>query len=196
MNSKKILVSGAVLLASFTLAACGNSNSATESTGSGSGQTTQSANNKITVDYDDYAVGSSKNYKLDYTNNDWDLATVKVNKVTVYKLAKSYTYDSGSDGKFAINGFIKLDVSVTAKDDVDVYATQGTGNFNGQQQSAAGLSWDGSINKGATKSGEIYLPVKDLKKVSDIKEIRYQFSAYPKETSDDFNYDLTLNLNN
>lgn len=196
MNSKKILVSGAVLLASFTLAACGNSNSATESTGSGSGQTTQSANNKITVDYDDYAVGSSKNYKLDYTNNDWNLATVKVNKVTVYKLAKSYTYDSGNDGKFAINGFIKLDVSVTAKDDIDVYATQGTGNFNGQQQSAAGLSWDGSINKGATKSGEIYLPVKDLNKVSEIKEIRYQFSAYPKENSDDFNYDLTLNLNN
>lgn len=168
------------------------------SSDSGSGSNTQIASpSKITVDYDDYNVKSSKTYKLNYTNDDWDEANVKINKVTVYKLSKPYKFDSANDGKFNINGFIKLNMSIKANDDISIYPQQGTAVIGDEQEDAVGESWDGDINKGAQKSGEVYIPIKDLKKPTDISNIRFKFSGNNQNNMEsDHDYDLTLKLNN
>ena len=151
-------------------------NSSNSKAGSGSGSNTQiSSPSKITVDYDDYNVKSSKTYKVDYSNNDWDEADVKINKVTVYKLAKPYKFDSANDGKYQ----------------------QGTAVIGSEQEEAVGESWDGDINKGAEKSGEVYIPVKDLEKTTSISNIRFKFSGNDQnDMESDHDYDLTLNLDN
>ncbi|MCC4346153.1 hypothetical protein [Limosilactobacillus reuteri] len=173
-------------------------NSSNSKAGSGSGSNTQiSSPSKITVDYDDYNVKSSKTYKVDYSNNDWDEADVKINKVTVYKLAKPYKFDSANDGKYDINGFIKLDMTIKANGDISIYPQQGTAVIGSEQEEAVGESWDGDINKGAEKSGEVYIPVKDLEKTTSISNIRFKFSGNDQnDMESDHDYDLTLNLDN
>ena len=59
-----------------------------------------------------------------------------------------------------------------------------------------GESWDGDINDGVEKSGEVYIPIKDLDSPSSISDIRFKFSANDQDMDSDHDYDLTLNLNN
>lgn len=175
-----------------------NGNDNDSKTGSGSGSNTQTTSpSRITVDYDDYNVKSSKTYKINYSNNDWDEANVKINKVTVYKLSKPYKFDSANDGKYDINGFIKLDMSIKANNDISIYPQQGTAVIGNEQADAVGESWDGDINKGAQKSGEVYIPIKDLKKATSISNLRFKFSANDQNNMEnDHDYDLTLSLAN
>lgn len=167
-----------------------------DSSSSKSGKVASSQPTSLEVDYDHYKVADSKVYKADYSNSDWDNATVKINKITVYKLAKSYKYDSDDDGKFNINGFIKVDMSIKANDDISIYPEQGTLNFGSQQSTSADESWDGDMNDGAKKSGAVYFPVKDLKSVSSIKTMRFKFTGNNQDDyTEDHDYDINLDLN-
>ena len=72
-----------VIVALFLIGSLTGNSESKSSSGSGSNTQTTSPS-RITVDYDDYKVQSSKTYKLNYSNTDWDKADVKINKVTVY----------------------------------------------------------------------------------------------------------------
>ena len=182
----------AVLALLFIIGAVGGNSG--HKAGSGSATKVPST---ITVDYDDYDVDDAKTYSVSYSNSDWPSANVNINKITVYKLSKPYKYDSANNGKFNINGFIKLHFKIKANSDISIYPEQGTANFGSEQQDSATETWDGNINKGATKSGNVYIPVKDLKSVSSIKNLRFKFSANGQNNFDDsHDYDITLNLKN
>lgn len=157
--------------------------------------TTASTTSSITVDYDDYDVKSSKNYNVNYSNTDWDAANVSIDKITVYKLDKPYKFDSANNGKYKINGFIKIHMKIKANSDISIYPQQGTANFGNDQEDAVGESWDGDINKGAVKSGNVYIPVKNLSKSTSISSLRFKFDANgQKNLEDSYTYDVNLNL--
>lgn len=150
----------------------------------------------IDVDYNHYNVKDSKTYNSSISNNDWDGANVKINKITVYKLTKPYKLET-SDGDKHINGFIKMNMVIKANRDISMYPQQGTANFNSQQQSAVGESWDGDINKGAKKFGAVWIPVENLKDTKSISQLRFKFSGNgQKDFEDTHDYDINLDLNN
>lgn len=195
---KKTLTIGLTLLAGLSLTACGGNNNNNNKTSSGSGNNTAqtTSNSKITVDLDEYNVKSAKTYNVNYENTDWDEADVKVNKVTVYKLAKPYTLDS-INGKYEINGFVKLDMSVKANGDISIFPSQGTAVIGNEQEDAITEAWDGEINSGAEKSGAVYIPVKNLDKVTSINNLRFKFDGSDQNNFDSrHDYDLTFDLNN
>ncbi|RMC42356.1 MULTISPECIES: hypothetical protein [unclassified Lactobacillus] len=182
----------AVLLVLFTIIA-GSSDSSSSSSKSGKVAANQPVS--LEIDYDNYKVKDSKIYDSNYTNSDWNNATVKINKITVYKLSKTYKFDSDDDGKININGFVKFNMTIKAHNDISVYPEQGTINFGSQQSTSADESWDGDMNEGAKKSGVVYFPIKDLKTVESLKTLRFKFSG---NNQDDFSkghdYDINLNL--
>lgn len=185
----------AVVILVFVLATIGGHKGSNQETGSGSGRDTEPS--QITVGYNDYNVKSSKVYRINYTNSDWEQAIVKVNKVTVYKLTKPYKVDVSGDKKEKVTGFIKLNMSVKALNDIAIYPTQATAVYGSEQAEGMGSdTWDGDINKNAKKSGTVYFPVKDLKNVSSISSIRLKFSGNNQDhILDDHDYDITLQLN-
>ncbi len=197
---KKALTLGVTLLAGLSLTACGanNSNETSTSSGKKTTQTTKAPKtSKITVDYNDYKVSSSKTYKVNYEDTDWDEANVKINKVTVYKLADPYEFESSCDGTYNINGFIELDMTVKANDDISIYPSQGTAIIGEEQEDAILEGWDGEINNGAEKSGKVYIPVKNLGKATNISNLRFKFSGNNQnDYADDYDYDLTFDLYN
>lgn len=167
----------------------------------GNGDTDKSTSSTLKVDYDSYDVANKKTYNVNYSDVNWSAATIKVDKVTVYKLTKSHKYESANDGNFQANGFVRIHFIVSPTRDIDAYPTQGTAIYsNGEQHEADSLeSWDGEIAKGVTKSGNVTIPVKDLTNSSSLKNIRYKFDAdYDTDDIDDDNsdhtYDFTLNL--
>lgn len=173
------------------------------SSNSSSSSSSDTDKNTIEVSYKYYDVKDSKTYTVNYTDNTWSAANVKINSVTVYKLAKAYTYDSANDGKFNVNGFVRLNVSVSPSRDVQIFPTQGTLVLdNGEQHEADSTeSWDGDISSGATKTGDITIPVSDLSAANSINNLRFKFHAfYDTDDYDDDNsnhdYDMSFNLNN
>lgn len=186
----------AIVVLFIIIGAVSGSNDSSNSKSGTASKDTTSTPTSIDVDYNHYNVKESKNYNASITNNDWDGATVKIDKITIYKLSKSYKLDT-SDGDKHINGFIKLNMSVKANRDISAYPQQGTANFNSQQQTATGESWDGDINKGAKKSGAVWIPVENLKDTKSISQLRFKFHANgQKDFEDDHDYDINLNLNN
>ncbi|WP_195555702.1 DUF4190 domain-containing protein [Weissella cibaria] len=180
-----------------------STSTASSSTKSSSSLSSETDKNTIEVNYTDYDVKDSKTYTVNYTDNTWSAANVKINSVTVYKLAKAYTYDSANDGKFNVNGFVRLNVSVSPSRDVQMFPTQGTLVLdNGEQHEADSTeSWDGDISSGATKTGDITIPVSDLAAANSINNLRFKFdSFYDTDDYDDDNsnhdYDMSFNLNN
>ncbi|MHC9536838.1 CD20-like domain-containing protein [Dellaglioa sp. BT-FLS60] len=162
---------------------------------------TNSKEKSITVAYTDYKFNDSKNYAVNFTDNSWAGTKVKIDKVTVYKLVKSYSYESANDGTFNAAGFVQLHFSVTPSKDISFYPTQGTAIFsNGEQHEAdSDENWDGDIANKVTKDGTVTIPVKSLKKVTSLTSIRFKFDAdYDTDNYDDedayHTYDLTLNL--
>lgn len=179
---------------SFSKATVSNTSSSSSSS-SNNGKT-------IEVNYDKYDVKSSKTYKVDFSNDEWAGTNIKIDSVKVYKLAKTYKYDSANDGNFDVNGFVQVHMSVSPTRDIQAYPTQGTMIYsNGEQHGAdSSESWDGDIANGATKTGTITVPVSSLDKVDSLSSIRFKFDAY--YDTDDYEddnanhtYDLTLNLN-
>jgi len=163
----------------------------------------ESKKNILTVDYKDYEVKSVKTYNINYQNTDWAGTDIKIDSAKVYKLDKTYTINTVSDGDMNVNGFIELNMSVTPQRDINIYPTQATGIFNnGEQHDASSdTSWDGEIAKGATKSGKVIIPITNLESDSSISSLRLKFSA--NYDTDDYNddnshhdYDITINLAN
>jgi len=162
---------------------------------------TAAASKTISVDYDSYNVANEKTYKINYSDSSWNAATVKVDKVTVYKLTHSYKYKSANDGTFQASGFVRIRFVVSPTRDISIYPTQGTAIYsNGEQHEVdSSESWDGDIAKGATKSGNVTIPVKSLDSTSSLKSIRFKFDAnYDTDNMDDNNsdktFDITLNM--
>ncbi|WP_203649294.1 hypothetical protein [Secundilactobacillus yichangensis] len=165
-------------------------------------KTKKSAASTITVDDNHYDVLAKKTYRANYTDSSWSAAKVKVDKVTVYKLAKAYKYNSTDDGKFDITGYVRLHVIISPTRDIDAYATQGTVVYsNGEQHDCDTMEdWDGEIARGATKAGDVTLPIEQLANINSLKTLRFKFDTdYETDNDDDENsdhtYDFTLNLN-
>ncbi|MCW0953042.1 hypothetical protein OIT44_03010 [Weissella ceti] len=158
--------------------------------------------NKIRVHYDDYTFSDEKTFKSDVEDKSWNAADVKINNVTVYKLSETARFDSVHDGDFDIEGFAKINMSVTAKQDINAYPAQADAVVNTSEQHSvlSNNSWDGDISKGVTKDGDIFIPIKKLKGVSDISDIRLKFSAnYDSDNYDDNShkdYDINIKLSN
>ncbi|WP_302188424.1 hypothetical protein [uncultured Lactobacillus sp.] len=150
----------------------------------------------LTVDYKDYEIASEKSFKPNYTNSSWAGGSVTVDKVTLYKTAKTYKYDSANDGKFNIQGFLQLHYVIKTKADVSVYPTQGTYIYsNGEQHEADSTeSWDGDISKNVSKQGTVTVPVEQI---SNVKSVRVKFDASGQDFSDDsldHDFDFTITL--
>lgn len=194
----------------------GNSNSSDDSSSNkASGHTTTatekgnetSQNNEKTlnIDYTDRTILKQKNYNLSFTDTSWEPETVKVNKVQVFKM-KPFVYDDSSKAK--AQGFVIIHMALTANRDITSYPDQGTVVTNDGQQIDASLmtvkgykeNFGGEIAKGATKEGDIMVPVEKLENVNDIKTLRLKFDgSYDTDDYEDENaqhdYDITLNLN-
>lgn len=158
----------------------------------------------IEVDSDDYKVADSKKFNITSTDSNWVGTNVNIDSATVYKLAAPSSYDSASDGKITINGFVQLHMSITAAQDIEIYPTQGTVILsNGEQHDADNTDegWDGDVAAGVTKSGTVTIPVTNINSVDDLMNVRFKFDAfYDTDDLDDENsdhsYDLSFDLNN
>ena len=155
---------------------------------------------KLEINYEDYQLKKQKKYTSDFNDDSWAKTKVVIDQVEVDQVEKQ-EYDSANDGKYDVNGFVRLHMSVTPGRDINFYPTQGTVIYNdGQQHEATGNeSWDGEIAKGATKDGWISFQVKQLDQVTDLSSIRLKFTAdYDTDDYEDDDayqdYDLTLDL--
>lgn len=155
----------------------------------------------VTAGEKKYEVADTKRYKVNYSDSNWSAASIKVDKVTIYKLSKAYKYKSENDGTFKVNGFVKIHVNVSPKRDITAYPVQGTVVYkNGEQHEGDLLeNWDGEIARGATKSGNVTFPVEKLTNATSLKNIRYKFDAYYDTDDDndgnsDHTYDMILNF--
>ncbi|WP_409022637.1 CD20-like domain-containing protein [Dellaglioa sp. P0083] len=206
-NKKTLAIIGTVLsivsiiIVLMTQSAYSNALDKIDPSVSSSDSNSEKKSKSLTIDYNDYSFSKSKDYSIDVSDNNWANTKVKVDKVTVYKLAKNYTYKSTNDGTFNIEGFVKLHFSIAPGRDIAAYPTQGTAIFdNGEQHEAdSSETWDGDISKSAVKDGSVVIPVKSLKDVTSLTNIRFKFDAnYDTDDYDDSNsthhYDLNLKL--
>lgn len=173
----------------------------------GNSKNSNSSSNFLTIDYAKVPILSEKNYKLSITDTSWNSATISVSDARIIKV-EPFEYDSQS-GKKA-QGLVILHVSVKPSRDLNsTFPDQGTMITNDGQQVDATISsikgltlnWGGDIANGVDKSGDVVFPIEKLSTVSDIKSLRYKFSAsYDTDDYDDENYnhdyDMTINLNN
>lgn len=146
-----------------------------------------------------YQIKAMKTFNVNYTDSSWQGADIKINKIVVYKAAKPYKYSSANDGKFTLNGFVRIYMTIKTKEDISIYPTQGTYNYsNGEQHDAEGNeNWDGDINEDVVKSGSITVPVENLPSTSSLKKIRMKFHGNAQDTDDDSldkDFDFTVDL--
>lgn len=173
-----------------------SSKSSSKSTTDDKSSGKNNAKKTLTVSYKNYEISSEKTFKPNYTNNSWAGGSVSVNRITLYKTAKAYNYDSANDGKFTIQGFMQIHYIIKTKADVSVYPTQGTYIYsNGEQHGADSTeSWDGDISKNVTKQGTVTVPVE---KISNVNSVRVKFDASGQDFSDDsldHDFDFTITL--
>lgn len=173
-----------------------SSKSSSKSTTDDKSSGKNNAKKTLTVSYKNYEISSEKTFKPNYTNNNWAGGSVSVNRITLYKTAKAYNYDSANDGKFTIQGFMQIHYVIKTKADVSVYPTQGTYIYsNGEQHGADSTeSWDGDISKNVTKQGTVTVPVE---KISNVNSVRVKFDASGQDFSDDsldHDFDFTITL--
>lgn len=173
-----------------------SSKSSSKSTTDDKSSGKNNAKKTLTVSYKNYEISSEKTFKPNYTNNSWAGGSVSVDRITLYKTAKAYNYDSANDGKFTIQGFMQIHYVIKTKADVSVYPTQGTYIYsNGEQHGADSTeSWDGDISKNVTKQGTVTVPVE---KISNVNSVRVKFDASGQDFSDDsldHDFDFTITL--
>lgn len=173
-----------------------SSKSSSKSTTDDKSSGKNNAKKTLTVSYKNYEISSEKTFKPNYTNNSWAGGSVSVDRITLYKTAKAYNYDSANDGKFTIQGFMQIHYVIKTKADVSVYPTQGTYIYsNGEQHGADSTeSWDGDISKNVTKQGTVTVPVE---KISNVNSVRVKFDASGQDFSDDsldHDFDFTIKL--
>lgn len=173
-----------------------SSKSSSKSTTDDKSSGKNNAKKTLTVSYKNYEISSENTFKPNYTNNSWAGGSVSVDRITLYKTAKAYNYDSANDGKFTIQGFMQIHYVIKTKADVSVYPTQGTYIYsNGEQHGADSTeSWDGDISKNVTKQGTVTVPVE---KISNVNSVRVKFDASGQDISDDsldHDFDFTITL--
>ncbi|WP_288747698.1 hypothetical protein [uncultured Lactobacillus sp.] len=173
-----------------------SSKSSSKSTTDDKSSGKNNAKKTLTVSYKNYEISSEKTFKPNYTNNSWAGGSVSVDRITLYKTAKAYNYDSANDGKFTIQGFMQIHYVIKTKADVSVYPTQGTYIYsNGEQHGADSTeSWDGDISKNVTKQGTVTVPIE---KISSVNSVRIKFDASGQDFSDDsldHDFDFTITL--
>ena len=173
-----------------------SSKSSSKSTTDDKSSGKNNAKKTLTVSYKNYEISSEKTFKPNYTNNSWAGGSVSVDRITLYKTAKAYNYDSANDGKFTIQGFMQIHYVIKTKADVSVYPTQGTYIYsNGEQHGADSTeSWDGDISKNVTKQGTVTVPIE---KISSVNSVRIKFDASGQDFSDDsldHDFDFTISL--
>lgn len=161
------------------------------------------ANTKeIPIDNQTAKVINQTSYNPNFTDSSWAGTSVKIDKVTVSKIKPLTDHDEDDN---VYKGVVKVHYVVKPTRDISFYATQGTLNTNDGQQIDANEytsdDFDGDINKGAEKSGNVVYTLKSLDKVSDIKSLRLKWDAsYDTDDIDDNNsnktYDITVNLHN
>lgn len=193
-----------VIIAIFAVGSIGDSsNSSSHSNGSATGSNTSAKSNSsdtFKYDYTTYKIADKKTYDVNYTDDSW-VANINIDKIEVLKTAKEYKYSSNEDGDFNLQGFVRIHLSITPSQDINIYPTQGTIVLNNGEQHTADIdSWDGAISNGATKDGWVTIPIKSLSNVSDLTNLRFKFSgSYDTDDYEDDNYhhdyDMTLELN-
>jgi type II secretory pathway pseudopilin PulG len=154
----------------------------------------------IPVDNQTATVLSKQVYDPNWSDSTWAGTTVKIDKVSVIKIKPLTDHDEDDN---VYNGVVKVHYVVSPTRDINFYATQGVLNTDdGQQVDANDYTsddFDGEINKGATKSGNVIYTLKTLKNVKDIKNLRLKWDAnYETDNYEDDNsdhtYDITVNL--
>lgn len=165
------------------------------------GVKTNKKSNVLTIQYYDYSFSESKEYPLKISDHERLGAKINIDKATVYKLSKKYSYPSMHDGELKVEGFIKLHISVAASKYVSIYPTQGTAILDsGEQHYVDGIGhWDGHIASNATKDGFIIIPIKSLKSVTSLKNIRFKFLGahinkdhYEENENHDYDFHIKL----
>lgn len=156
--------------------------------------------NTLKLNYHSYKYSDKKTYQLKQDVNDWSYADVKINSVTVYKLAK--TYDKvGLDDKKG-NCVVVINMTVHAKKDISFYPSQGSISTNtGAQEDAmmGNKDFDGDLNNGISKTGDVAVVYDNISNISDLKKLRFKFSGYAQDDNDESDdsskdYDLDINL--
>lgn len=162
--------------------------------------TATSDKNTVKLDYKSYKYSQKKTYQLNQDVNSWNYANVKINSVTIYKLAKTYQR-VGLDGKEG-NCLVIINMTVKANKDISFYPTQGSVSTNAGQQADAMIGnddFDGDIDSGISKTGDVAVVYSNVNKISSIKKLRFKFDAYAQDDNDDSDnssnsYDLDINL--
>lgn len=154
----------------------------------------------IPVDNQTATVLKKQAFNPNWSDNTWAGTSVKIDKVSVIKIKPLTDHDEKDN---VYNGVVKVHYIVSPTRDIDFYATQGTLNTDDGQQVDANTftsdDFDGEINKGATKSGNVVYTLKTLKDVKDVKNLRLKWDAdYDTDDYEDDNadhtYDITVNL--
>lgn len=163
-------------------------------------ESTSSPKKSVRLSYHNYKYTKKQTYQINSTVKGWeDYANIRIKDITVYKLAKTY-HDVGIDDKKG-NCLILINLDTKAKQDVSLYPTQGSLSTNLGQQTdvmdGTKESWDGDMDKGTSKSGDVAAVFTNVNNISDIKKLRYKFEAYVQDEnndSDDAEHDFDLNL--
>lgn len=152
--------------------------------------------NEITVSYHHYRIKAIKTYQVNYDDQSWSGGSLRISKIKVYQTARPYLYSTANDGRVRAQGFIRIYMTVHAKDDINVEPTDGTYSYSdGEQYEAdAAEDWDGDLNRGVIKSGTITLPVQKLSSVKALKNIRMKFDVSAQDSNDD-SLDKTMDRN-
>lgn len=155
--------------------------------------------NTISLNYKKYKIKAVKTYHIGYSDKSWNGGTVRIDKIKIYQTAKPYKFDSSNDGKFTVDGFARIYMTIKAQEDIEIYPTEGTYSYSdGEQHDVDSMeNWDGKINADSIKSGTITVPIEHLSSTSSIKSIRMKFDGNSQDDDDDSldkSFDLTVDL--
>lgn len=148
-------------------------------------------------------LSQQKTYHQAYQNSSWAKSTFAIDKVEVAKTAEAVKL-AESDQQKAFNGVVAVHFKIKAGRDIAAYPTQATLNTNLGQQVNSDMSlsdtFDGDLNKGTIKDGNVYFLLPNLKSVASLTSIRLKWDAFydtDDENDNSFakNFDTTLKLN-
>jgi len=162
-------------------------------------KTPQKSNQSIEFEDEKLNVIDKKKYDLDFSDDSWSSAAIKVNNIEIIK-TDSFIYDDSTNDK--AQGLAIVNISIMPSK--DIYAFMSSANLitsDGQQIETDYYSLknykdnpSGEIANGAKKDGNLVFPIEKLDKIEDIKNLRLKFDASDDDESDEYNYDFTINL--
>lgn len=204
---KKVFSLGIVLLASITLASCGDSSKNTEKTGAATAKTETSASAESTSvssssnERNELEEGVAARNKFDANwSETWHDMTFSITQVSAVEFtdAEATNY---MDTKYAVG--VNFVIENNSDHKISTYPDQGKVVINGKQYEADMFVSDdvgADVMNGSKIEGAVVYPLSDndFTSIDDIKEIRVVWTAYDSETEDynDMNkdFDVTLEL--